>query len=403
MRARPALLFALAVAPLALPLVAHATGIPFFGPIVGRPESRQLTCALGWGGLMQVVNNLIAFSITIGIVFIAPLLIAYAGFLYVVNPVSPSSRSNANAILLNTIVGIVIALAAWLIVNAMLTALTVKDGAKGGVAEWTKAMFSTTPDHCLDIQLYKLNQAASQSLDPSIYAGGETGVLTSAQACAGYGGIYDDGEGTPSSGSDDVRCNDGSIQSTKVVAGTALTPDQVCVDNKGVLDSSESSGTLGANKVECEDGTIKDLAPVKVTSTGPAVRAGGRGTAQCADDNPNCSQQVLLDQGLTAAQAAAMSCIAYSENGGKAIGRSKSVTPCGTFQLNLGNRQAYSASGCAVEDSCSSGKCNLGTAVNTFKAGGYQPWTGEKDGKPWNPAARDCVTKYDPSATKKGF
>ena len=109
----------LVVCSLALPLAAHAA-IPFFGPIVPDAVNR---CAAGWGLVMVVVNNIISFLITIAIVFVAPLMIAWSGFLYVVNPVDPSGISKAKSILLNTIVGIVIALAGWLIVNAVMAAL----------------------------------------------------------------------------------------------------------------------------------------------------------------------------------------------------------------------------------------------------------------------------------------
>lgn len=102
----------------ALPYVAHA-GIPFFGPIV--PNSS--TCAAGWAMLITVINNLISFLITIAIVFVAPLMIAYAGFLFVVNPVRPEGIGQAKTILQNTIIGIVLALAGYLIVAALMAVL----------------------------------------------------------------------------------------------------------------------------------------------------------------------------------------------------------------------------------------------------------------------------------------
>src|SRR3989344_5737521 len=102
----------------ALPLVAHAGGIPFFGPIIPNEQitvngvvTNQNVCAAGWGMLMIVVNNLISFLLTIAIVFVAPLMIAWSGFLFVVNPVDASGKEQAKKILTNTVVGIVIALA----------------------------------------------------------------------------------------------------------------------------------------------------------------------------------------------------------------------------------------------------------------------------------------------------
>ncbi len=135
MRSRVPLFALLFVAgSLVLPLVAHAGGIPFLGPIIpqgtfipegtiGPTTMSQATCPLGWGALINVINNIISFLITIAIVFIAPLMIAYSGFLFVVNPVNPSGREDAKNILSHTIVGIVIALSGWLIVSAVMAVL----------------------------------------------------------------------------------------------------------------------------------------------------------------------------------------------------------------------------------------------------------------------------------------
>lgn len=122
MRSRSTFLaFAIVTGSLILPPLAHAA-IPFFGPIIPQ-AANQATCPAGWGMLMIVVNNIISFLITLAIVFVAPLTISYAGFLYVVNPLNPSEIGRANTILQNTIKGIVIALAAWLIVDAIMAVL----------------------------------------------------------------------------------------------------------------------------------------------------------------------------------------------------------------------------------------------------------------------------------------
>lgn len=107
----------LAVGTFALPLAAHAAAIPFFGPIVPN------NCPAGWGLLVEVINNIIRVLLTIAIVFFAPLMIAYAGFLFVVNPVNAGGREQAKQILTNTIVGIIISLSAWMIVGAIMAAL----------------------------------------------------------------------------------------------------------------------------------------------------------------------------------------------------------------------------------------------------------------------------------------
>ncbi len=277
MRARPALLFALALAPFALPLVAHAVVIPFFGPIV--PESAQ-TCAAGWGSVLEVVNRIIAFSITIGIVFVAPLLIAYAGFLYVVNPVSPASRSNANAILLNTIVGIVIALAAWLIVNALLTALTTR----GGVAEWTKEMFKNSGDPCIlsGTQLTNLDQAPQTGF-------GTGGGAAEALSCE---------TGSELVGS---RCSNSD-------SGEYTLPRGSSCPTGGTFDSATGDCSV------CTADGCSTVAPTGPTGdAGRDIPLSSSGTAGC---DASIVSQAATDGGypLTNSQASTLACISQGED-----------------------------------------------------------------------------------------
>lgn len=131
----------------ALPIVAYA-GIPEFGPIIPKAYS---ACPAGWGLLIQVINNIISFLITIAIVFVAPLMIAYSGFLFVVNPVKSGGIEKAKSILTNTVIGIVVALAAYLIVAALMAVLynANASNAQGGtLGTWTN-LISINGDLCL--------------------------------------------------------------------------------------------------------------------------------------------------------------------------------------------------------------------------------------------------------------
>ena len=131
MRSRaPLFVLLLLVGSFAFPLSAYAEiPIPFFGPII--PSGYQ-SCAAGWGAVMIVVNNIIRLLLTLAIVFVAPLMIAWSGFLFVVNPVNASGKEQAKKILTNTIVGIVIALAGWLIVDAIMAVLYKPSASSGG-------------------------------------------------------------------------------------------------------------------------------------------------------------------------------------------------------------------------------------------------------------------------------
>jgi len=155
------LIFALVVGlgSFALPYAAHAA-IPFFGPII--PNSS--TCAAGWAMLITVINNLISFLITIAIVFVAPLMIAYAGFLFVVNPVNSGGISQAKTILQNTIIGIVIALAGYLIVDALMAVFY-----NGSLGSWSQ-IINWSGDECLP----QAGTAPGVGMGPGVGVGGIT-------------------------------------------------------------------------------------------------------------------------------------------------------------------------------------------------------------------------------------
>ncbi len=157
MRSRVALIsLALAASALAAPLLVHAASIPFFGPIIDN--KLQECAALGWGAVMIVVNNIIRLLITLTIVFVAPLMIAYAGFLLVVNPVNPSGKEKARKMILNLIIGLIIALAAWLIVDAIMATLY-----NGAFGSWYNIITTGGQAPCLALAT-QLNPAAAPSL-----------------------------------------------------------------------------------------------------------------------------------------------------------------------------------------------------------------------------------------------
>jgi hypothetical protein len=145
MRSRTSLFALLFIAgSLALPHLAHAS-IPFFGPII--PGGNNV-CPAGWGMLMTVINNIIELLLTLAIVFVAPLMIAYAGFIYVAYSGNPGKRSEANKMLTNTIAGIVIALAGWMIVDAIMAALYNASAPGLSGISWS-SLITSSGDFCL--------------------------------------------------------------------------------------------------------------------------------------------------------------------------------------------------------------------------------------------------------------
>ncbi len=290
---RRALLLVLGSAPFLLPLAAHATGIPFFGPIVpsGPEGMNPQVCAAGWAALAQLINNILAFSITIGILFIAPLSIAWAGFLYVVNSVNPSGIAQAKKILLNTIIGVVIALSAWLIVNALLTALTVlPGGGAGGVQGFTAQMFNGG-DSCLKIAT-QLNEATGQDLgvgtpDVVVTTGPVgTGPTSGGAFCpdgatqTGPAGCAKDGQFVLPNGE---SCSSGSSFNTDYGG---------CVDAGGAVTAPVGSPTVGGNPT-LPSGPLAERA-------GAAVDALAHGTNQYGGQCWGYVRQALCNAGYDA-------------------------------------------------------------------------------------------------------
>jgi len=151
----PLFAFLLVAGSFALPFAAHAAAIPFFGPIIPQ-EGTQAVCAAGLGMLITVINNIIRLLITLAIVFVAPLMIAYSGFLLVVSQGDSGKRTEARKILTNTIVGIVIALAGWLIVDALMAVLYNRNASVPGTSTvlgtWSQLITSGGELPCLDVR-----------------------------------------------------------------------------------------------------------------------------------------------------------------------------------------------------------------------------------------------------------
>ncbi|MBU6214915.1 hypothetical protein KGM48_03710 [Patescibacteria group bacterium] len=152
-----------------IPGIAHA-GIPFLGPII-PPDSN--ICPASWGMLITVINNIISLLITLAIVFVAPIMIAYSGFLFVVNPPHPEGIEKAREILWNTVKGIVLALSGYLIVSAVMAVLYHPDPSTNWTTNWANIITGNSNDMCL----IQAGSTPGSSLNPSVAGSGNTGVL----------------------------------------------------------------------------------------------------------------------------------------------------------------------------------------------------------------------------------
>lgn len=123
-------------------LPASVEAAPFLNSIV--PEACQ-ACPCGFGGVLQIIQNLMNFGIGIAIIF-ATIIIAWGGFLYIMSSANPESRSKANKMLINAAIGLLVVLSAWLIVDFVMKSLY--DGETSKFGPWN-TIIGTSGDICI--------------------------------------------------------------------------------------------------------------------------------------------------------------------------------------------------------------------------------------------------------------
>ena len=85
------------------------------------PDCPDTGC--GWDEFLHLVNNVIYFILFYMLVPIAAIMFAYAGFMLVTSGGEPGKRTTAKKIFSNVAIGLIIAVASWLIVKTLLSLL----------------------------------------------------------------------------------------------------------------------------------------------------------------------------------------------------------------------------------------------------------------------------------------
>jgi hypothetical protein len=111
----------------ASPVFIHAQGASTPGTGITYECQRQVNGVTvygdcGYGDLIAAVKRVIDWMIIFTLEF-SVVVIAYAGFNYLISGDNPSKRAEANKMLTKVAIGIFFVLAAWLIVNLIATAL----------------------------------------------------------------------------------------------------------------------------------------------------------------------------------------------------------------------------------------------------------------------------------------
>jgi hypothetical protein len=180
--------FTLAVALFSWGAPAYAAEATFFGPLVSPEcncEVDGVVTAPDWGCVMQTIQNTINLTISLSII-IATLFILYTGFMFVASAGNPRTREQAKTRLMNVVVGIVVVLSAWLIVDFVMKTLY---GEEGKFGPWNSILQSTESDD----QCFKVSEAPSP-LGPLPPMEGGGGVLvagnTQQRICASARNYY---------------------------------------------------------------------------------------------------------------------------------------------------------------------------------------------------------------------
>lgn len=131
-------LFAFAL--LVIPSFAFAADASFFGPIVPTECSGKdvggTICPCSFAAVLETVRHVINIVISLAIA-IATVLLAWAGISFMINGTNEEKRKAARGMVMNVIIGIVIVLGAWLIVDfVMKTLYSGMDGNAGLYGPW---------------------------------------------------------------------------------------------------------------------------------------------------------------------------------------------------------------------------------------------------------------------------
>lgn len=94
------------------------------GSVTNSDGTTSLATPCNFNALMTLVNNIINFILVYMTVPIAAIMFAYAGFeLVTAGGESAHARTKAKSIFTNAVIGLVIAIACWLVVHSILSIL----------------------------------------------------------------------------------------------------------------------------------------------------------------------------------------------------------------------------------------------------------------------------------------
>ena len=300
------------------------------------------------------VNNVIQFTITLGTIF-ATLIIIWAGFKLVTSAGNPSAMQSAKKIITNVLIGFVLLLTAFLIVNTILGVI-INGPDRANLLNWQEIECIRPNAPTLTDQ----GEPEFQALD--IFVENNDGW---------YRGVYTEND-IPA-----TRCSSADACAAAVQACTEAGLSAV-YDNQ-------------------IPGIVECALPPGGTNSGGGNYTGA--LAQCSPSNTACSVEALRAAGYNESQANIMSCIAITESSGNpSVGPYNERHPgsnssaCGLFQITQTTWNTYRPSGSCSDwrSNCQNAACNRQVALTLVRNNGYRDWTCPN----CNNKAAACVRAY---------
>ncbi len=213
-----------------VPLGVHASTI--FNPIV----SGECLCpgrAPDWGCVLQTfqaaMNDFVSFAVVIITLFIAQ-----AGFTYMTSPTNPEKRQLANKRLLNAVIGLLIVLCAWLLIDSLMKVIYNQNS---GFGPWNSILVSNGNDLCIKEQQAPSAMQALQQLAAPTNGGG--------------GGVSSYGKAGAMCSAGNSACSVQSLQASGLTSAQAQAMSCIAVtESSGNPNSPKSSsGACGTFQI----------------------------------------------------------------------------------------------------------------------------------------------------------
>jgi uncharacterized membrane protein YhdT len=338
-----------------LPMSASAAGLV---PCGGATERPCQTC-----DVVVLTNNVVSWLVMI-LGTIAAILIVVAGVRLVTSGGNTGAMEEAKSSMTNLIIGYLIVLSAWLVLDYGLKALLIQDGTKSfGV--WNEVSCVEQP--LAEFRDFTQDPVQYIPLNPQIT--NLPGWVSAVNTPGGSGNV---------AGSFNIAC--------RVLPGPPGAQAYDCSAQQA------QCRTAGGGPVVNQGGSVVLCNPVQISggSTGGTL-------PQCT--NQYCSVSALMAAGMTQREANIMSCIAITESSGNPFTPPYNQThpgsnssACGLFQVVRTTWNAYNPGGSCINHaaSCQNAVCNTRVAVKLVKSNGFNDWLCPN----CNPKAKGCVDKY---------